>query len=814
MKTPAAPDSGRLHRALFEGAPVAAIVRSLDALPDPSPERALFECNEAALRLYRASSRAALAGAGDLAPERQPDGTPSRAAMERHIARAARAGEAGTARFEWRARRLDGTEFTADVRVAVVDLGDGRRAVQTFVDDISERKDAEAALVRGLEATAALEARYRTLVEGSRDAILMMDLEGNTLFASAAIETMTGYTPDEWLRLRPRDQAQPESRDVLASAADSIRETGEVPPGPVEWSFGRKDGGVVVVEGMRSPIYDKDRRVIGKQIVARDVTERRRVEELRRTAEIELARAKEEAVAASAAKSAFVANMSHELRTPLNGLIGMVDLLSRTALDNRQRRYVEVAHASARLLLSVINDILDLSKIESGKLELERSEFFLLEIIVDVASMLALTAEEKGLSLTCVPDPSVALDVVGDPARLRQVLMNLVSNAVKFTDRGEVTLLATVEAEAEDRVQVRVEVRDTGLGVDKETCEKLFKPFSQADTSATRKHGGSGLGLAICRELVVRMGGDIGVQSEPGVGSTFWFTAWVERAPVSTRSKASRKPLPARSRETSSDGSVRVLLVEDTPVNAEVVGEFLRMGGYAFDLVTDGLQAVEAVRRSAYGVVLMDCQLPVLDGYEASRRIRALEATGEVAGGAREPMRILALTASATVEDRERARQAGMDDHIAKPVDAARLLSAIAHLAGPRFVPPAPPGPDRDRDRPEGEGVPVLNLNVALARLQGNRGLLDRIIVHFRSEAAGGVRQLRQAVERKDKAAIGYAAHRLRGQASSLDAELLVRALHALERAATESWEGTTTSLLAVERELDRVFAELRGPKP
>jgi CheY-like chemotaxis protein/HPt (histidine-containing phosphotransfer) domain-containing protein len=228
--------------------------------------------------------------------------------------------------------------------------------------------------------------------------------------------------------------------------------------------------------------------------------------------------------------------------------------------------------------------------------------------------------------------------------------------------------------------------------------------------------------------------------------------------------------------------------------------------------VTDGLQAIEAVRRTAYDAVLMDCQLPVLDGYEASRRIRALEASGEIAGSGQDRLRILALTASATVEDQARAREAGMDDHIAKPVDASRLLSAIADLAG---APSAPPSTGRDRDRPEGEGAPVLNLSLALARLQGNRGLLERIIVHFRSEAAGGVRQLRQAVERRDKVALGYAAHRLRGQASSLDAELLVRTLQALEREASgESWERVSWSLLAVERELERVFAELRGPKP
>jgi PAS domain S-box-containing protein len=800
MKTPVPPAAAPLQRALFDLAPIAMTVRALD-LP------ALFDCNEAALRLYRASSAAELAAAADLAPHAQPDGTPSSVAMDGHLARASRE---GCARFDWSARRLDGTEFTADVRVAFVEAG-GRRVVQTLVDDVSERKEAEATLARAVEATAAMEERYRTLVEGSRDVILMMDLEGNCLFASRAIEAMTGYTPEEWTRLRPRDRARPESRDLLASAAEAIRESGEVPTGPVEWSFGRKDGSVIVVEGLRSPICDKSGRVIGKHIVARDVTERRRVEELRRAAESELARAKEEAVAASAAKSAFVANMSHELRTPLNGLIGMVDLLSRTALDDRQRRYVEVAHASAGQLLSVINDILDLSKIESGKLELARTEFFLLEVIVDVASMLALTAEEKGLSLTCVPDPGVAIDVVGDPARLRQVVMNLVSNAVKFTDRGEVTMLATTEREVDGRLEVRVEVRDTGIGIAPETRAKLFKPFSQADPSATRKHGGSGLGLAICREMVVRMGGDIGVQSEPGSGSTFWFTAWFERAArAEPGAGRRRKPPPVHPRAARADGRpARVLLVEDTPVNAEVVGEILRTSGYAYDLVTDGQQAVEAVRRVAYDVVLLDCQLPVLDGYEASRRIRALEACGGIAGGEQERLRILALTASATVEDQARAREAGMDDHIAKPVDAARLLSALAELAGPPSV--APPSDHRD----DGEGAPVVNLTVALSRLQGNRGLLDRIIVHFRSEAAGGVRQLRRAVERRDRPSLGYAAHRLRGQASSLDAEALVRALQALEREdGTEFWERAPSLLVCVERELDRVFAELRGRKP
>ena len=807
-----ASDPERLYRALFEGMSRAVVLRSLDTL-------ALLDGNQAALRLLGASSLAELARAtpADLSAPVQPDGTPSREALARRMAEAV---ERGITRFEWRARRLDGTEFYADVCMTVVELSGGQRVTQTLIDDITEQKRAQEALVRQLEETTAVGERYRSLVEGSRDVILIMDLEGNTLFASPAIEAVTGYTPEEWVRLRARDLAPSGAREALSNMADAIRDSGEVPPGPVEWSITRKDGSMVHVEGVRSPIRDKQQRVVGKQIIARDVTERRRLEELRRAAEFELGRAKEEAIAASAAKSAFVANMSHELRTPLNGVIGMVDLLSRTVLDDRQRRYVEVANTSAGLLLSVINDILDFSKIEAGKLELELSPFFFPEVLVDVASMLSLTAEMKGLSLFVRPEASASTYVVGDAARLRQVLTNLVGNALKFTESGEVVVTAAAQEEGAGRLRLRVEVQDTGAGMAPEVIGRLFLPFSQADASSTRRHGGSGLGLAICRELVARMGGEIGVESRAGEGSTFWFTLSVERAQAPSARGAAR----GKAVEAGREGPPRVLLVEDSPINAEVVAEILRTGGFPFDVAVDGQQAIDAVGRTAYDIVLMDCQLPVVDGYEACRRIRALEASGGVARAGTRRLRILALTASATIEDQERARQAGMDDHVRKPIDARRLLTVLSEFAGSpserAFRVPAPrsagsrrsgapepmSGPDAGPDDPR----PAVDLTPALARLGGNQALLDRIVVQFRIEAEAGRRQLRQGVERHDRASVAYASHRLRGQASALDAEPLVRALLTLERdAAAEHWHEASASLIAMEREAARVLAAL-----
>jgi len=1011
--TRALADSERRYRALFEGMATAVTIRSLE-------DQTFIDCNPAALRLYGAASVDQLRGTkiAVLAAETQAGGVPTAEALRKHVALAV---QNGHQRSEWRARRLDGSFFMADIHTAIIELEDGRRIMQTLVEDITERKNAEAALQRraqrddlvsrisrcfleqdvegaavgaagsladflGVDAAtvqqwfrtppspadlggggdeAALillvremvalararadaeealrseEERYRSLVEGSHDGIFILDIDGNIVFASPAGVELTGYPAEELRGMNVADflsqEDVPAVREVIAAAR-----AGLVGP-PREWSARRKNGSVVRIESARSPRRDKSGAVIGAQIIVRNISERHHAEQMRQAAARELDRAREDAVAASRAKSAFVANMSHELRTPLNGVIGMVDLLSRTLLDAGQKRYVEVARSSASLLLSVINDILDFSKIEAGKLELEHVEFVFSEIVEEVATMMELGAEDKHLELTCQTDAELASTLVGDPARIRQVLVNLISNAIKFTYAGEVGVRATLAGDEGAQRIVRVEVRDTGVGISEAAQQKLFQAFSQVDASTTRKHGGTGLGLAICRELVQRMGGEIGVDSAEGLGSTFWFAVRLERpaagvervsmvdarlagikvlavddnatnrevlsaqlaaagtrcevAPsgqealqklsdaaeahepfvlavldqlmpemdglelarrikadariASTRlvmlgsigrpldpdglvalgvvtwaTKPIWRPQLLRALTTALDGGAsastvtaepqeiqgpapaeanarrtRVLVVEDTPVNAEVVSEMLRTAGYSVAVAVDGVGAVDACRREAFDLVLMDCQLPGIDGYEAARRIRALESAGAGAGRRVGHVPILALTAGAAVEDMDRALAAGMDGHIAKPVDGRRLLAAIAGHERSVMTP--------RKDAAQASG-PVVDLSLALERLMGNRELLNRVVDQFTQEAGRTKRSLREALERRDVVGIAYAAHRIRGQALALDALTLARSLDALEREAARSdWTAIGAAWQTAEREVDRVVAEL-----
>lgn len=996
-------DSAKLYKALFGGVATAVTIRSLD-------DQSFIDCNLAALRLYRADSVDQLRNSkpGDLACETQADGTPTNVALRRHVAGAI---QNGFQRSEWLARRLDGSSFSAEIRTAILELEGGRKVMQTLVEDISARKEAEAAHSRraarddvvarilrrfldgkaeeaarfAVELLAAFfgaklnavsswltspgalapedaalmrlvgeivemararqaaqeellssEERYRMLVERSRNAILTFDLQGTVTFANPAARELVGYASEELYGLRVSDLVVPEEHPQLSEALEQARQG--TPMGvPRAWTVRRKDGVVRYVESLRTAVRDKDGAIIGAQIVVSDITERHRTEQIRQAAQLELARATEEALAANRAKSAFVANMSHELRTPLNGVIGMVDLLAQTALDVRQKRYVEVARASASLLLSVINDVLDFSKIEAGRLDLERIEFSFAEVIEEVTTTLELAAEEKGLELSCHTDASLAAPLVGDPARLRQVLVNLITNAIKFTSRGEVTVRAALDGNAHGAPRVRVEVRDTGVGIAREAQSQLFKPFSQVDSSTTRAHHGTGLGLAICRELVGRMGGEIGVESQPDQGSKFWFTLRLERAsqaqttqpgPInadhrllgvrviavddnatnreilrahlsnagmecevaSSAEQALRilgaaaesgtpyvlalldqhmpgvdgselarriradsrfstlrlvmlgsmgRPLGTREldalgirswatkpiwrtqllralvaaladspqvsvvtgdRDRGQNPRHRLLLVEDVPINAEVALEILRNAGYEVDLATTGIQAVESVKTGDYDLVLMDCQLPGIDGYEATRRIRNLEASAEPT---KNRLPIVALTASAALEDLERASRAGMDDHISKPVDARRLLDVVAGQIESR---PAPDVPESKRRPPRA----VVDLERALGRLQGSRDLLGLLILQFRHESVVALDRLRHGVNLRDAADVAYVAHRLRGQALSLDAEVLASELGVMEAAAIRAaWLEVERALAAIDLELERVLDAL-----
>ena len=406
-----------------------------------------------------------------------------------------------------------------------------------------------------------------------------------------------------------------------------------------------------------------------------DITERKAVEAALRTATRDAEAARTEAERASAAKSEFLAAMSHEIRTPLNGVIGYADLLlDGTDLGPSARRNADRIRTAGAALLTVVNDVLDFSKVEAGQIEIVPRPFALEALIDNAVSIVRPSAERKGLALTLAQGPGLPDWVEGDEDRLRQILLNLLNNAVKFTASGGIDLSVRVSPDAIGGTRLRFAVRDTGIGIPTDKCDRLFRRFSQVDGSISREYGGTGLGLAISKSLVTLMGGTIGVASTVGHGSTFWFEADLPAAVPPARATA---PASAIARATGR----RLLLAEDVPLNQDLARMILERAGHAVDVVADGVAAVAAVQARSYDVVLMDVQMPVMDGIAATRRIRAL-------GGAAGRLPILAMTANVLPQQVAELRAAGLDDHIGKPFRADALLAAIDRWAAPRAEPP------------------------------------------------------------------------------------------------------------------------------
>lgn len=504
----------------------------------------------------------------------------------------------------------------------------------------------------------ASEENFRMLVHAAFEG-RVQSLDGKILEANPAFCEMFGYALEEIIGSPVLDLVAPEAQADARAFMESGTEA------PAEFRAIRKDGTRLSIEAVAKTMVLNGRR---QRITAvRNISTRKMAEEELRAAKIRAERSNEELSLATQAKSEFLANMSHEIRTPINGVIGMTSLLLDTNLTKEQREYAENIRLSSDTLITLINDILDFSKIEAGKISLEAIPFEIDQVFEDIERTISFAAKTKGLRLTSSSPREVPKTVIGDPTRVRQVLLNLVGNAVKFTAHGAVTVQTSMIETS--RKFLKFEVIDTGIGIPKSGLTRMFKSFSQVDSSTTRKYGGTGLGLSISKHLVSLMQGEIGVTSEVGVGSTFWFTI-----PLIESDRPAVKNELATLPRNSEVGRLRVLIAEDNSVNQLIALKILEKMGHSAVTVANGREAVEALQAGPYDLVLMDCQMPEMDGYEATRIIRRTMAKTHA------NLPIVALTANALNGDREKCLAVGMNDYISKPMKPRELAEVIDKL--------------------------------------------------------------------------------------------------------------------------------------
>ena len=811
---------------------------------------------------------------------------------------------------------------------------DGRViAAIEMVDDITAEKRNEAALRETRQ-------MYWQMLDSITDMVVCKEPGAKVVWANTAFREYHGISVEELKNMADISSKDSTFRTRHVLDDSEIFKTGkrlDIPEDPIS----RRDGVVRVFHTIKSPIFDENGHVIMIVDVSRDITERLREEH-------ELAKAKAAAEAATEAKSAFLANMSHEIRTPMNGVIGMTHLLLDTKLSQQQRDYAEAIRTSGDSLLAVINDILDFSKIEAGKLTLDNIDFDLRELVENTLEPLAAQAHSKGIEIADSIQSDMVTRLRGDPDRLRQILLNLVSNAVKFTERGEVVVRVSRESETASAMVIHCEVEDTGIGMSRDVQMKLFQPFTQADVSTTRQFGGTGLGLAIARQLVAIMSGKIGVHSEEGRGSKFWFTvplqkpkgvaqppapfsrdlvgvrvliaddndtnrqilhhqilAWKMRdgnvsngkdaldilkraaaegdpyqialldmqmpgmdglslaraikanpdiaqthlimltslgqflsreslkeagivdclvkpvkqsrffdclvnAVVGGAERLSAGAPPKGSQAPGELGHVRILLAEDNVINQKVALNQLRRLGCSADTVTNGVQVLEALEKSTYDVILMDCQMPEMDGYETSRKIRELE---KESSGKRAPVHIIAMTAHALEGDREKCLAAGMNDYLSKPVLVEDLQAALkrwnSDAASKREAHPPSKQTLREQEQAESsrEGLPV-----DMARFRevaaDNPVQLQSLINLYLRQTTDILRELNTAVQAGSATEIQRLAHKCCGSSATCGVNSLVKTLRDLEKCGHEN---RMSDAKILQRKLDEQFERVKS---
>lgn len=871
-------------------------------------------------------------------------------------------------RVEVSAVRRDGSEFPVELtithlRVEQADL------FCAFVRDITERKESERLLEQQRAALAASHAALREqaqvlqgVLESIGEGVMVADMQGRFVVFNPAAENLLGHgatdlRPEQWVdhfglfqtdgtTSFPVDEV-PLVRALRGEECDEVELLVRNP---------RKPQPILIAMTGR-PIRD-DGVLSGGVVVLRDITEPKRAEE-------ELRQAKQSAESANKYKSEFLANMSHEIRTPMNGVLGMTELVLDTELNHEQREYLSMAKTSANHLLSIINDILDFSKIEAGKLDLEMIPFPLRESLDETIATLGLRASRKGLELACHILPQVPDDLIGDPGRIRQIVVNLAGNAIKFTERGEVVVHVDVESRTDHNVTLHFSVSDTGIGIPPEKTDRLFKSFSQVDASTTRQYGGTGLGLAISAQLVRMMNGRIWLESQPGVGSTFHFTATFELSPTVLRplpvnrielaqlpvlvvddnatnrtilhemlsnwrmkptvveggaaalqalERASRegrpfslvlldsmmpgmdgislaaeiqkrpelagatlmmlsskdrrseaakcrelgvasylqKPVgqsvllnaimttlgPSLSHETTPiasrpdlapcQRSLRLLLAEDNEVNRRLAVRLLQRRGHEVVLVSNGRQALTALENERFHAVLMDIQMPEMDGLEATTIIRERERITGI------HIPIIAMTAHAMKGDAERCYEAGMDGYIAKPLQPLELFEVVERLALPEFQTAGARASDLPTDSAPSESAaldecastgatqtdgPSFDLEAAMKRVCGDDELLRELVDTFQEESVGLMRRLREAIDKRDNSRIRLLAHSLKGAASNFVSTSVTEAAFAMETMGKEgnlsevepAWKRLRTSLERLQADLVSISSSGKG---
>ena len=674
----------------------------------------------------------------------------------------------GHARFETLHKTWSGLIWPAEVSVSFIAGPDGGRCY-SFLQDITRRKQDEAQLRKLSQA-----------VEQSPSSNIICDTSGVIEYVNEAFTAITGYPEQESLgRKAGFIKSGETSPETYAELWQTLR-NGQVWQG--EFINRRKNGEIYDDFSIISPLRQADGQITHYISIQKDITQkkliekeldlhRRDLEALVQTRTRELIEAKMQAETANQAKSDFLANISHEIRTPMNAIIGFNALCLRTGVNEKQKDYLTKIGSAAQSLLHLINGVLDHSKIEAGQMLLESIPLSVEQIVANTRNLLETQAAEKGLKIYAgIASDISRFPLLGDPLRLKQVLLNLCSNAIKFSSRGEIQIRCKLELFSSTSVTLLFSVQDSGIGISAEQIDILFQPFTQADTSTTRRFGGTGLGLSICRGLVENMGGRIWVESKINTGSTFFFTAQLG---VGTGNEAAPVPLASLEQEMLRLRGARVLLVEDNAFNQQVLSEILAESGLVVDIAKNGLEAIRQLDMQRYDAVLMDIQMPVMDGCTACQLIRQNPLFKVVP--------IIALTANVSQSEKLRCEQAGMNDHLAKPIDPELLFASLL-----RWIKPGEPALNSAVEvatSSELPDLPGINAAPVIKRMRGNVIAYRRLHSLFCHQFQDSVSSLRQSLEAGDIEVARRLAHTVKGAAGTIGADELSAVSAQLEEA-------------------------------